>query len=395
MHPFLRLPFLANRFFGVLAGLYCLWGSPGLRAQPRLVKDINPPTATHHAPMPGRRAPANGKLDLNATIPGHGTGLWQSDGAAPSLLQDMVPGRKGAAPNGVTTASGVVYFAAFDPQHGRELWKTDGTAAGTVRVKDIYPGARDGLDAQPGSPLAGVGNTVFFTANDGIAGVELWKSDGTEAGTVLVKDIRPGSLGANPSNLIALNGTLYFAANDGAGGNELWKSDGTEAGTVLVKDIRPGPAGVAPAHLAAFRNTLYFVANDGRTGRELWKSDGTAAGTTLVKDINRGPVNSNPGQLFEVNGTLCFIAEDALHGRELWKSDGTAAGTVLVKDILPGVGNGFAYYAIGLTPAGNALYFTADDGVSGRKRWRSDGTAAGTVRTGDTYTGRGHVSPVD
>ena len=395
MRTLLRLAFLVNPILSVLAGLCGPWCSPGLRAQPRLVQDITPLTATYRALMPGSPAPANGKLRLDAPTPGHGTALWQSEGsgAGTILLKDMGPDRKGSAPAGFTPVNGMAYFAAFDLQYGRELWKTDGTAAGTVRVKDIYPGARDGLDVQPDRWLAGVGNTVFFVANDGMAGVELWKSDGTAAGTVLVKDIRPGSLGANPSNLVELNGTLYFVANDGANGTELWKSDGTEAGTVLVKDLRPGPAGVAPVHLTAFRNNLYFVANDGRTGRELWRSDGTAAGTTLVKDINRGPVNANPGQLFDVNGSLCFIAEDALHGRELWKSDGTAAGTVLLKDILPGAGSGFPYYAIGLTPVGNTLYFTADGGVSGKKRWRSDGTTTGTVRIGDTYPGHEHDSP--
>jgi ELWxxDGT repeat protein len=391
MHTFLRHSFRANPFFGVLAGLCCLWCSPDLRAQPRPVKDVTPLTATHHAPMPGRLAPANRKLHVNATPHGHGKELWQSEGTAAgtTLLINMAPGRKGSAPAGSTPVNGVVYFAAFDRQSGRELWKSDGTAAGTVRVKDIYPGAPDGLDAQPDRWLAGAGHTVFFVANDGMTGGELWKSDGTEAGTVLVKDIRPGSLGANPSNLVELNGTVYFVANDGVNGNELWKSDGTEAGTVLVKDLRPGPAGVAPVHLTAFRNNVYFVANDGRTGRELWKSDGTAASTVLVKDINRGPVNSNPGQLFDVNGSLYFIAEDALHGRELWKSDGTGASTVLVKDILPGAGSGFPYYAIGLTPVGDTLYFTADDGLSGPKCWQSDGTATGTVRMGDSCPGRG------
>ncbi len=328
MRTLLRLAFLVNPVFGVLAGLCGLWCSPGLRAQPRLFKEISPLTAPCHALVPGSRVPAHRKLHLDAAPP----------------------------------------------------------------MKDIHPGAREGLDIRPGSRLAGVGNTVFFVANDGIAGVELWKSDGTGAGKVLVRDIRPGSLGANPSNLVELNGTLYFVANDGVNGNELWKSDGTEAGTVLVKDLRPGPAGVAPGHLAVFRNHLYFVANDGRTGRELWKSDGTAAGTVLVKDINRGPVNSNPGQLFDVNGSLYFIAEDAPHGRELWKSDGTAAGTVLVRDILPGAGSGFPYYAVGLTPVGNTLHFTADDGLNGRKCWRSDGTTAGTVRTGDSCPGPGFGS---
>ena len=96
-----------------------------------------------------------------------------------------------------------------------------------------------------GPVLTNVNGTLFFTADDGVNGCELWKSDGTAAGTVLVKDIRPGSCSSCPRNLTNVNGTLFFAADDGSDGRELWKSDGTAAGTVLVKDICPGSGGSA------------------------------------------------------------------------------------------------------------------------------------------------------
>ena len=82
--------------------------------------------------------------------------------------------------------------------------------------------------------------------------------------------------------LVRLGRTLFFAASDGASGAELWKSDGTAAGTVLVKDIHPGSMGSVPYQLTVFGDAVYFTATDGTTGRELWKSDGTAAGTQRV-----------------------------------------------------------------------------------------------------------------
>jgi ELWxxDGT repeat protein len=139
--------------------------------------------------------------------------------------------------------------------------------------------------------LTDVQGKLFFTANDGTTGQELWSSDGTRAGTVLVKDIRPGAYDSDSRSLTAVGGTLFFTARDGVHGRELWKSDGTEGGTVLVKDILPGAGttyGDEPGQLTALGGTVFLGADDGVKGAELWKSDGTDAGTVLVKDINAG-----------------------------------------------------------------------------------------------------------
>jgi ELWxxDGT repeat protein len=226
---------------------------------------------------------------------------------------------------------GTLFFTANEGAHGRELWKSDGTARGTVLVKDINP------DTDPFGPspnnLAAVGGTLFFAADDGVNGRELWKSNGTARGTVLVKDINPGSaygspLGSFPSYLTNVAGTLFFAAFDQTNGLELWKSNGTSAGTVLVADIVPGSGGSFPNHLTAVGATLFFTAFDPAHGIELWQSDGTAAGTTLVKDINPGSDFSSPSELAFVNGALFFAANDGQNGREPWilKVDPPAAG---------------------------------------------------------------------
>jgi ELWxxDGT repeat protein len=90
--------------------------------------------------------------------------------------------------------------------------------------------------------------------------VELWKSDGTEAGTVRVKDINSGTTGSYPGFLTNVGGTLYFAASDGSSGKELFKSDGSEAGTVRVKDIFAGGGSSNPRFLTNVGGTLYFTA---------------------------------------------------------------------------------------------------------------------------------------
>ena len=150
---------------------------------------------------------------------------------------------------------------------------------------------------------------------------------------MLVKDIRPGAAGSIGFPDFTLMGfAVYFAADDGVNGNELWKSDGTAAGTVLVEDINPGAGSSVPSYLTNVSGTLFFAASNGVDGIELWKSDGTAAGTVLVKDISpfaEPDSSSSPSFLTNVSGTLFFRADDGVYGvgDELWKSDGTEAGT--------------------------------------------------------------------
>ncbi|WP_196511450.1 ELWxxDGT repeat protein, partial [Nostoc sp. NZL] len=261
-------------------------------------------------------------------------------------------------------------------------WKSDGTEAGTVSVKDIF----SGMGSSDPNFLTNVNGTLYFVATDSSGGRELWKSDGTEAGTVSVKDIFSGTGSSNPQNLTNVNDTLYFSATDSSGGRELWKSDGTEAGTVRVKDIFSGTASSHPQNLTNVNGTLYFVAYDNIAGNELWKSDGTEAGTVRVKDIFSGTGSSKPQNLTNVNGTLYFSATDSNGDNELWKSDGTEAGTVRVKDIFSGMGSSNPQ---NLTNVNGTLYFVAYDNIAGNELWKSDGTEAGTIRVKDIFSGTG------
>ena len=135
----------------------------------------------------------------------------------------------------------------------------------------------------------------------------------------MVKDIRSGAGASDPRDLESAGGLLYFVANDGASAHddELWRSNGSEGGTILVKDIKPaGPS--APYELTAVGARVFFRADDGTYGRELWVSDGGEAGTRKVKDINPGADSSYPSGLTAVGGHVFFHADDGAlgHGRE-------------------------------------------------------------------------------
>jgi len=271
-----------------------------------------------------------------------------------------------------TEVNGTAFFVADDGTNGFELWKSDGTASGTILVLDINTGG----SSSPYS-LANVNGTLFFTADDGVHGNELWKSDGTASGTMLVKDIITGGGHSRPRYQTNVNGTLFFRATNGTPGFELWKSDGTETGTVLVKDIN-SLGHSYPRYLTNVNGTLFFRSNDGNSGYELWKSDGTTSGTMLVQDI-ASIGSSNPGNLTNASGTLFFRSNDGTNGYELWKSDGTTSGTMLVKDIAS-IGSSFPLY---LTDVNGTLFFNADDGASGYELWKSNGTASGTMLVQD------------
>ena len=325
-----------------------------------------------------------GIYDLNVIVNGIAstTVVFKPNDMVKDIYIDSTP----SDPKYLTDVNGTVFFVANDGLKGDELWKSDGTKAGTVLLKDIRPG----FASSTPKDLMNVNGTLYFTADDGKNGVELWKSDGTAAGTVMVADIYTGKAASNPSSITSVNGTLYFSAIT-AKGAELWKSDGTAAGTTMVKDIRTGVLGSAPMWLTAINSTLYFTANNGTQGVELWKSDGTANGTVLVKDIYTGVATSYPQNLMASNGTLYFTASSGITGLELWKSDGTAAGTVLVKDIdtRTNVGSNPKY----MTAFNGFVYFQASTLATGAELWRTDGTSAGTFMIKDMNPGKVGSSP--
>lgn len=279
-----------------------------------------------------------------------------------------------ANPSNLVNVNGVLFYTARTTANGYELWKTDGTGAGTVMVKDIYAGS----DNSNPMYLTAVGSTLYFSANDGFTGVELWKTDGTTAGTVLVKDISlTGS--SQPKYLSAQNGALYFCAEADISGYEPWKSDGTSAGTFILKDILPGTGGTAyvDPYFTTLGSEIFFRVNIS-IPFQLWKTDGSSVGTAMVSPdshYNFGPIVRA--------GNKIFFESNAAGDRELWKSDGTAAGTSLLKEI-----NTISdAYPRDFVVLGNTLYFTADHATLGAELWKTDGTEAGTTMVIDLFSG--------
>jgi ELWxxDGT repeat protein len=342
-----------------------------------LVSDIAPGAA---GSRPDWLTVYGGALYFAADDGVHGMELWRSDGTAAGtqLVVDIRPGFASSITidpyqrKPIAIAGGELYFAANGGSGGVRLWHSDGTAAGTAPVTfsgatpveiasdgtSVYyrAGTTQLCKATAGSSTvlktfasgpwySGVHNgALYFAGAETGSNYELWKSDGTVAGTVLLKDINP-SQGSYPGSFTSVGAKLYFSADNGAIGRELYVTDGTSAGTTLVADIVPGVGGFASGVLTSvyrrftvFQGVLYFPGGD-LDGPTLWRSDGSAAGTYPVVAGAVAPTlewdNAMPES--DVAGSVFFFAgRDAAHGTELWSCDGSAAGTALVADLEPG-----------------------------------------------------------
>src|SRR6478609_8314020 len=169
-----------------------------------------------------------------------------------------------------------LFFIFFTALNGLLFAQTATIVADISPTDDSYP-----------SQFHYVNGMILFMAN-GPSGAELYTTDGTSGGTVLVKDVNQTGNAFSYNPWAILNDKAYFVLNDGVHGRELWVSDGTSGGTVLVKDVNP-TAGIDQDlndFIITYNNKIYFAANDGTHGVELWVSDGTQGGTSMVKDIN-------------------------------------------------------------------------------------------------------------
>ena len=318
-----------------------------------------------------------------------GRKIWYYDGNQSKILLDTISPSWASLidTNFKPTVTEKNFF--FTNQYKTTLLASTGDDEG---IKTLF---KETVNTYPGGQidnLIAVGQTLFFTCNDSIHGVELWKSDGTKNGTSLVKDIVTGTDGINITYKKVFNGKLYMVLNDGIHGSEIWTSDGTELGTHLLRDIYSGINGSEVQSLLEFSGNLYFVANNGIDGRELWKSDGTTNGTFLLKNINstlnRDALLSN-SNFIVLNNYFYFFANNGTN-TQLWRSNGTSDGTTLFKRINTYPTNLPSYTIFNLIGASANEYFVFEVGTTvattnqyNFSLWRSNGTDAGTYQISD------------
>jgi len=305
--------------------------------------------------------------------------IVKSQGQSPVLLKDINP-TSSSTPLYCTELNGKVYFTADDGVHGRELWITDGTSSGTAMFMDINP-TGDGIDY---NSIYKFNNQLFFWANDGVHGYELWVSDGSVSGTQMILDVNPGIVTQDISNEICYaNNKIYFVADNGITGEELWVTDGLASHTSLVKDIEPNGSGIFEPYFngVEYNGYFYFGATTVADGPAVWRTDGTIGNTTMFHDIP-GTDAEDITEFIVSNNYLFYTRENSSH---LWRTDGTVNGTIDITPIDP------FFYTQHVTPFisyNNEMYFGFTNYDYGMELWKSDGSIAGTEILKDITPGR-------
>ena len=320
-----------------------LWTSDGTPAGTRKVSTLGAPS------IPG--AMFNGMYLFSVRYDDSHYRLWRSDGTEAGALP-FGPATGSWALNGnfARRPDGILFMAS-DGVSGAEPWFTDGTTGGTRLVANIVGESRN--SSEPSSLVVYQDRLLFHAYGDDFSGI--WRSDGTEAGTVPVAtgDFR---------RPVVTNGLCFFQRDEQAA---LWRTDGTAAGTIRLQ-------GMSGDHVPqALPNGVVFAYNDGSSGLEPWFSDGTVSGTRLVADL----VPGSGGSL--LNATFFVTSAGTLYigtSRGLWRSDGTTAGTVNV--LTPP--SGFLPTPLVFGEMGGVVYFVQRLGSNVFELWRTDGTSAGT-----------------
>lgn len=268
--------------------------------------------------------------------------------ATPTQVRDINPRTNSALPSDLRDVNGTLYFAANDGQTGHELWRSDGTPDGTFQVANLADDSGGLLSSNPNSLLS-LGGTVYFFANDMSAGPQLWRSNTSDSSTFSIS--APLLI---PSELTNVNSTLYFVD----GGTTLYRSTGNPGGTQQVATF------ASIGGLTAVGSRLYFTASTAAAGLELYEYDGV---TARLIDIVPGAADSAVGNLTNVEGTLFFTALEPGFGLELYQLNGS---NPVRFDILAG-NDGSS--PSNLTDVNGTLYFRATTLEGGTELYRFNG----------------------
>lgn len=402
-----------------------LWRVSVPEGTPELVCDITP---GERGSQIDRFHTFQEKLYFRVKDPTHGGELWWSDGAPGGITERLMRFKENNSRDGVESILGDVggrlFFSAGSPDGNRDiyiidgaqegirrffpeqmtnfttksidglrwgeylflpayasrgsyhrngLWRTDGTEAGTVFLA-AFPNP-------PGGFLAMGTKGVLFGGITDDHGMEPWFTKGTPESTHMLRDIWPEGESSDPGDPAYLEvpshperSRAFFRATHPDYGEELWETDGTPEGTKLFKDLVPGPGSSSPQVLTAFPNRIYLRCKTDALGEELWAlSPGDMWQLYNVLDINPGYKSSSPYSFVQsgYNEALVFSAEDE-RGEELWVSQGSGHSTRMLMDIQEGEGSSEPH---GSVKIGQLIAFTAYDPIHGSELWFTDGDA--------------------
>ena len=323
----------------------------------------------------------NGKIILGGSAPNPDEGLldvelFDTDGTVEgtNLIRNInsmtEPFNGYSKPYALRKAENRIFFAAETEMEGRELWVTDGTEPGTYLVKDIDNSRSHSLGVySQDHNMTPFGDRILFTAYTMENGLELWISDGSDAGTMRLTDIQE-LYSTKFYDVTVINNLAVFWVGDGSSQytRDMWVTDGSVDGTRMLRSVEVlyYYLNITEYPLGVWNNELYFTGTDSSHGFELWKTDGTSEGTLLVKDINEGPSHSLPEGFVAFGDRFYFFASPGFGDTQLWSSDGTAEGTFPVEGWDGSDMKDFE----NTIQAGGFLYFTASDQEDGEAMYR-------------------------
>jgi ELWxxDGT repeat protein len=293
-----------------------LWRSDGTQQGTYLVKDINPGPNTSIPSFLPYSGLLNNRVFFSATDGVHGNEAWVSDGTSTGtyMIKDLCVGSCDGYFLNPIVFNNAIYFWG-----GGGIYRTNGTPNDPIKI----------LNTGWQEPAV-MNNMIYFSANSNGSnlGYELYSAAMTNSVITLIKDIFPGSSSSYPTFLTAIDGKLYFNANDGVNGGEIWISDGTTGGTKMLKAISSYT--YSTIHTSSFRpanGKVYFTGvNIDVTGTEIWETDGTEAGTKIY-DLWPGSLG-NVVNFRDAQNELYLTGNDGQSGDELWKIGGPVTGVM-------------------------------------------------------------------